>query len=71
MEIQGWKKKDTNGFEPKFFAWAKIPSILQSSTVEIGEVKGNNISTISLWTWRAATSIGKTPNCKMKKKVLS
>jgi hypothetical protein len=41
-----------------------IPSILHSSSVGIGEVKGNNISTMSLLPLEAVNSIGVTPNCK-------
>jgi hypothetical protein len=41
-----------------------IPSILHSGSVGIGEVRGNNISTMSLLPSEAANSIGVLPNCK-------
>jgi hypothetical protein len=44
-----------------------IPSILHFSSVGIGEVRGNNISTMSLLPSEAANSIGVTPNCKSNK----
>jgi hypothetical protein len=44
-----------------------IPSILHSGSVGIGEVKGNNIATMSLVPSEAANSTGVLPNCKSNK----